>query len=281
MADRDYMRHDFDRRPRSQFWATYPLVKGFMIGLTAIHLLLAIVKGADPETYQSIMFFLQLDPEYALKHFYIWQLVTAGLLHAPGIWHLGWNLLFLWWFGRLVEARMRRGQFLLFCVATTVAASLCYLLEAVVMDRVFPMLGASGMVMGLVVLAACWNPHMEILFFFVLRMKLWVLAVVMVVADFLLMLQSPGGVAHAAHLGGALYGWIYFRYGGGVERVFNAIDEMADKQRRKKEEKRAARDAELRKEIDRILDKVNREGMTGLTEEERRFLKQASDKLRR
>jgi hypothetical protein len=110
---------------------------------------------------------------------------------------------------------------------------------------------------------------------------MWILAVVLILIDVLSMLQSPGGVAHTAHLGGALYGWVFYRWGGGIERVFGAIDEMAEKKRRKKEQKRAERDAELRKEVDRILDKVNREGMTGLTEEERRFLKEASAKLRR
>jgi histidinol dehydrogenase len=63
--------------------------------------------------------------------------------------------------------------------------------------------------------------------------------------------------------------------------MLGAIDRMADDRRRKQQERSREREADLRREIDRILDKVNREGMAALTDEERRFLKQASDKLRR
>jgi len=61
--------------------------------------------------------------------------------------------------------------------------------------------------------------------------------------------------------------------------VFSNIDAMAEKSARKKERKHQARDSELRKEVDRILDKVNREGMSALSEDEKKFLKNASRKL--
>ena len=63
-----------------------------------------------------------------------------------------------------------------------------------------------------------------------------------------------------------------------VDEISN-IDAMAEKSARKKQRKNQAKNSELRKEVDRILDKVNKEGMSALTDEEKKFLKNASRKL--
>ena len=121
---------------------------------------------------------------------------------------------------------------------------------------------------------------MLVLLFFVFPVKLWVLAVIVVLIDVIGLLSTQGDVAHAAHLGGALYGYLYFRYGSRVRGVFDAIDRHADKRAAQNELKRRGQEAELRLEVDRILDKINRDGESALTDEERRFLKEASRKLR-
>ena len=74
-------------------------------------------------------------------------------------------------------------------------------------------------------------------------------------------------------------GWLYYRFGNRIEGVFNKIDRMADKADRKKQRKREEQNSDLRAEVDRILDKVNKEGMHALTDDERSFLKKASKKL--
>ena len=283
MADRDYMRADFGSGGgfRHPFWQTYPGTKGIVIGLVGIHVVMALIGATSPRTYDAIHHFLLLQPELALKKLYIWQLVTCGLFHERGIWHLLMNCLMIYIFGRMVERRLGLRRLLLFALATQVTASLAFLLESAVLDQTYPMLGASGYALGVTVLAALWFPHTPVLPSFVLSVPLWVVATIIVISDYLYMLQMPGGVAHSAHLGGAAYAFIYWKYGGGVERVFDAIDNMADRQRIKRERKAAKKEAELRREVDRILDKVNRDGMAALSDEERRFLKEASEKLRR
>lgn len=282
MGEREYLRVDYDgEKPRSAFWATYPATKAMIIGLVGIHVAMAITAAVSDSTYYAVRDFLLLHPEYVLKKLFLWQLVTYALLHAQDtIWHVAFNALMIFFFGRLVEQRIGTKRFLYFCLAATVCSSLAFLLESVIRGQIHPMLGASGCAMGLTVLAACWYPRMTVLVFFVIPAPLWVLAAILVFVDFITMLNMPGGIAHSAHLGGALYGFLYFRYGGRIEGVFRSIDAMADKQRAKKEQRRSAREAEMRREVDRILDKVNREGMAALTKEERRFLKEASEKLR-
>jgi len=280
MPERPYMRSDFGGGQRSPFWATYPATKALIIGLIAVHLLWALLARASPGAWRAVYEIFLLHPERALKSFYIWQLVTCALFHAPGLMHLFFNALMIFFFGRMVEQRLGTKRYIYFCVAAAVTSSLAFLLESAILDQVHPMLGASGVAMGLIVLTALWYPRTTVLVFFVLPMPLWVVAVLAVVANLIMLLELAGGVAHSAHLGGALYGFLYFRYGSRIDRIFRSIDNLAEKQRHKKEQQSKAREADLRREVDRILDKVNREGMAALSKEERRFLKDASEKLR-
>jgi membrane associated rhomboid family serine protease len=283
MGEREYLRADYDGRgPRSAFWPTYPATKAIIIGLVAIHVLMAILLATSVSTFQTVREYLLLQPEYVLKRFFLWQLVTYALFHAQDtIWHLAFNGLMIFFFGRIVEQRLGLRRYLYFCLAATVCSSLAFLLESAVRGQIHPMLGASGCAMGLTILAACWYPRTTVLMFFIIPMPLWVVAAILVVIDFVTMLSMPGGIAHSAHLGGALFGFLYFKYGGRFEGVLRSIDAMADRQRAKKEQQAREREADLRREVDRILDKVNREGMAALSKEERRFLKEASEKLRR
>ena len=280
MPERPYMRSDFGGGERSPFWATYPATKALIIGLIAIHLFRALLQRASPDAWRAVYEIFLLWPEHALKSFHVWQLATCALFHAPGLLHLFFNALMIFFFGRMVEQRLGTKRYLYFCLAAAVTSSLAFLLESAILDQVYPMLGASGVAMGLIILVALWYPRTTVLVFFVLPMPLWAVAILAVVMNLIMLLELQGGVAHSAHLGGALYGYLYYRYGGRFGRVFQSIDNLAEKQRHKKEQKSKAREAELRREVDRILDKVNREGMAALSKEERRFLKDASEKLR-
>jgi hypothetical protein len=131
------------------------------------------------------------------------------------------------------------------------------------------------------ILAAFWYPHTTVLVMFVLPVRLWVLAVATVALDLLGMLSLGSGVAHAAHLAGAVYAFVYHRTNGGVERLLGLVDRFAEGRRRERERRRGREEEDLRERIDGILDKVNREGMGALSEEEKRFLKRASERLRR
>jgi len=283
MSDRDYMRADWQGGPRwGSFFATIPGTKAILVGLVSIHLLMQIVRAASLGTWRWLWDALSLSPEMVLQKFHVWQLVTAALLHDPdGLTHILFNGLTIYFFGRMVEMRIGTRRYLLFALGAAVSASIGYLLFAVLGSHVTPMVGASGAAMGMLAVVAIWYPQTIVLVFFVIPAPLWIVALLLIAVDLMGVLSVDSNIAHAAHLGGALYGLVYHRYGGRMRGLLDAVDRMAEERKRAGERKRAAEEAELRIELDRILDKVGREGMPSLTDEERRFLKEASERLRR
>ena len=247
-----------------------------------VHLVLKLLDAAAPEAASTIYRSLMLDPDAVLRRLHVWQIVTGALLHDPnGIGHIFFNCFSIFIFGRYVEDWLGPRRYLAFLLASAVCASLAYLLFAVLGNRVYPMVGASGAAMGVLAYVALRMPNLTVMLFFVLPIKLWILALILIVLDLLGSLSVDSNVAHTAHLGGALYGWLYFRHAGRIEGLFGGVDRFFDRRRARQEKHRHEREAEMRVEIDRILDKVNREGMSALSDEERRFLKRAGERLRR
>jgi membrane associated rhomboid family serine protease len=279
MSDRDYWR-DAEGRP-SGFWATYPATKAILIGLAGIHLLMAMIASANPEAASAISRFLTLRPSDVIRRLHVWQLVTYAILHAPGIGHLLWNCVGIYFFGRLVEQRIGTRRYLLFALACVVAGGLGFLLLSAIQDTRFAMIGASGFDFGVLILCALWYPRLTVLVMFFFPAPLWALAAVYGFAEVYMLFQRSDSIAHAAHVAGGLYALVYYRYGDRIDGIGSAFDRWrAQRHWRRQQAQRRAAD-ELRGEVDRILDKVNREGMAALSDEERRILKEASERLRR
>jgi hypothetical protein len=93
------------------------------------------------------------------------------------------------------------------------------------------MVGASGTVMGMLALVALWYPNLTVMFWGVLPMRMATLALILIGIDLLFVFSASGNVANSAHLGGALFGWLYYRFGGRVERLFREMDRRADRKR--------------------------------------------------
>lgn len=278
MSDRDYWRDTGDRP--SGFWATYPATKGVLIALVGVHVLLTLIRGADHDTYFAIQDFLALSVEGTLRQLRVWQLLTCALVHI-GVMHLLWNCIGILMFGRLIEQRLGPRRYLRFLAGAQLTASLGFLLLSSIESTVYPMVGASGIDFGLLVLCAFWYPNLQVFVFFILRMPLWVVAALFVFIEVMMLFEQGGGIAHSAHLGGAVYGLLYYRLVGEFDQLFAAVDGWKAKRNRRRIEEEMRADAELRSEVDRILDKVNREGMAALTDKERRILREASERLRR
>jgi len=278
MSDRDYWR-DTEGRP-SGFWATYPVTKATLIGLAGIHVVVTLVAGANPRAYYDILDLFALSVEGTLRQLRAWQLLTCALLHG-GVTHLLFNLLGILIFGRLVEDRLGRGRYVRFLLGAQLSASLGFLLLSSIQSTIVPMIGASGVDFGLLVLCAFWYPNLQIYIFFILRTPLWVAAALFVFIEAMLLLERGGGIAHSAHLAGAVYGFVYYRWVGEFDQLFAFLGDWQRKRNQKRLEHERKRREVLRSQVDEILDKVNREGMAALTDEERRVLKEASERLRR
>jgi membrane associated rhomboid family serine protease len=214
---------------------------------------------------------LGLVPASVLGKGYVWQLVTYLFLHGDLL-HILLNMLFLWMLGSELERFWGRREFLKYYFITGCGAGLVSVLVQPSLTR--PTIGASGAIFGLIVGFAMVFPEREILFMFLIRMKAKHFAVLAAGIELVMIWQMPDApVARFAHLGGLAIGYVYLtreRWLYGVKRRAGAFRaSMAEAQAAREEAKRAR----IRRELDRILDKINSEGLDALTEKERSYLK--------
>lgn len=207
-----------------------------------------------------------LYPPDALGKVWIWQLVTYMFLHSTtDPWHLIFNMLVLWMFGTEVEKTMGRRKFLTLYFTAGIFAGIC----CCIFTPNNPILGASGAIFAIEVAFAMYYPNNIVIFyFFPIRAKY----LVMLFASFTVincLLPKEGNVAHFAHLGGLLYGFLFVRYS-------NTVNEAIKAWARRRQYNEMEDVEHIQEKVDKILEKVHREGMTSLTRKERSFLNNAS-----
>ena len=134
-----------------------------------------------------------------------YRLLTSGFLHAD-VWHLGMNMLSLYFFGPGIEARWGAAQFLVIYFAAIVGGNLLSLL--VHRHHDYRAYGASGGVSGIILASIFLFPGGRIgVFPIPIGIPSWFYAVVFLAASFYGMKNQIGNVGHDAHLGGALVGF--------------------------------------------------------------------------
>ena len=145
-----------------------------------------------------------------------WQLVTYSFLHAD-LMHLLFNALGVWTFGASLEEYWGRKRLLTFwfvCVVGAGVLQLALVSSGVLGERVGPTIGASGGVYGLLIAFAMMFPNREMMLLIPpIPMKAKTLAIVFGAIALLLGVSAGGdGIAHFAHLGGMLAGWLLIRF---------------------------------------------------------------------
>jgi len=198
--------------------------------------------------------------------------------------HLVMNMVALWVFGPMAEARLGRdGLVRLYLWAGFLGALGHLALQAAQGHPGGGLIGASGACYGLLVYAACLQPQARIVFLIV-QMPLWGLAALLIALGAYqtfveLATGTSGGVSHSAHLGGALLGYVAYRAHWFVDPVAARpglfVRWQAALRARSQARTRAAA-AAAEQQLDAILAKVKVEGITALRPEERRVLEQAS-----
>jgi membrane associated rhomboid family serine protease len=159
----------------------------------------------------------------AIAHGQLWRMVTSQFLHA-GWMHLGMNMLGLYLFGPVVELNLGRRRYLFFYLLCGMAGPLMYAVlwsigilvpGAPVMifpeHMTVPLIGASAGIFGVLVAAAYLSPDRMIdlyLFVMPLRNFAWVM---IGIALYTVLVHGPNAGGQAAHLGGALLGWVLIR----------------------------------------------------------------------
>ena len=161
--------------------------------------------------------YFSLIPAYVLKGA-IWQIVTYSFLHT-GFWHIFGNLLQLWFFGSAMETHWGSRQFLEFYLFTVIGGALCTIAVSFTgllgVTPMIPTMGASAGVFGILIAYALYYGDNEIMLMLPpVSIKAKYLAWIMVLVNLALALGAggPSGVAYMAHLGGALFAWVYVKF---------------------------------------------------------------------
>jgi len=143
-----------------------------------------------------------------------WQLVTYAFLHA-NLAHIFFNMLALYMFGAEVERLFGARFYAAYYFASVVSAALCHLaVTGLLGGPAYPTLGASGGVYGLLLAFGMYFPHRRVVLLFPpipMRARTFVIAFA-ALELFFGITQTAAGVAHFAHLGGMLGGWLVIQY---------------------------------------------------------------------
>jgi membrane associated rhomboid family serine protease len=151
-----------------------------------------------------------LVPYLFWHKFFVWQLVTYIFLHG-GFFHLLFNLFALWIFGGEIERYMGSSRFIQYFFITAIGAGICTVLLTPGLP--VPVVGASGGIYGLLLAYAWFFPERNIYVWFMFPMKAKHFVLLFGAIEFWSsMVGTRSGVAHLAHLGGILFGLLYFNY---------------------------------------------------------------------
>ncbi len=286
---------------RYQFNKGNSIIRKLIIVNVAVFLLvhtvrlIALLFIQDQSIAQSFLKALMLPATPANFIYQPWTLFTY-MITQEGFFHLASNMLYLYFLGGLFRDFLGDKRLLQVYFWGGVFGGLLYMLGMNLIpaltrfaDKSF-LLGASGSVLAVIAAIATLTPDYSVrIFFFDIRLK-WIAVILILMSYFGVAGDNPGG--NLAHLGGALFGFLYIRYirhytildrwGDAISRVVNKVF------KRKKDEKSIYRsyktvymkteseDKPNQDEIDAILDKINTSGYESLTRKEREALFKAS-----
>jgi membrane associated rhomboid family serine protease len=201
----------------------------WLIGInTGVYLLVLLLDVFQISLGMFLRDYFALTPLYVVRHGWVWQLITYGVIHFE-FWHWFGNMLGLWMFGSAVEQAWGSRRFLeLFVLGvvgaalTTVALSYPHILG----NPSAPTIGASGGVFAILIAFGMMfgdNEIMMIPFPFTIKAKYFVGILIVVTLAFAM--GGGGNVAYVAHLGGLLFGYLYVRRGSKAALVNVGVSE--------------------------------------------------------
>jgi membrane associated rhomboid family serine protease len=195
-----------------------PVTTALIAANAALFLLQAILPGLIGPFALWPLAASSADPQLGFEP---WQLVTYAFLHGSLL-HLAFNMFALYMFGGAVERVFGGRRYLAYYLVCVVSAAVTQLVFASVTGEIYPTVGASGGVFGLLLAYAIYFPHSRVLLLFPpipLPARVFVLLYA-ALELYLGVTGTQGGVAHFAHLGGMVGGYLMLRYWrGGVTRI--------------------------------------------------------------
>ncbi len=222
-----------------------------------------------------------------------WSIFTYMFLQEE-FWHLFFNMLMLYYGGQIFLQYFTQKQLLLTYIFGGLFGALFFIMSF----NIFPVfenmrdsalaLGASASVLSILIAAATYQPEYKLNLFILGEVKMKWIAIIFVVIDLLSIPKGNSG-GHIAHLGGALWGFLYafmLRKDFDIYMIFKRQPRIKVKsrntdnhhQRPKTDEQYNAERAQEQQEIDKILDKIAKNGYSSLSEKEKEYLFKQSKK---
>lgn len=279
--DRDYYREE----PRG-FFLGGP--RTMVINLVIINIAIYVVDELLLDG--QLRDLMHLDPDLARKPWQAYQLLTHGFVHGSDPWHVGMNMLALWFFGRELEMLYGKREFLSLYLTLLVFAGACWVITENLLFNNYkvPAVGASGAVAGVAVLFGIHYPWRTIYIWGILPLPVWLLVAFYLLADLVSFRQSLRGdnvtnIAYSAHLAGAAYGAFYYRTRWTLGSLLpkGLALKMPKSRPKLRIHEPSESDQQLNDKVDKILEKIHREGEASLTAAERRTLEDASRRFQK
>lgn len=274
-----------------------PVVKWLLIINIAIYFveMLTNAAPAPPLGYQRMHDSFLWNWGYfsfdtVFKQGQVWRLLTFQFLHADGM-HVFANMLGLFFFGHFVERWWGSARFLVYYLACGVSGALFYSLLLLapglipVEESGMMMIGASAGIYGILIAVALIAPNLKVFLFFIIPMSMRYFAIgILCFAAYTAFTNGDNAGGEAGHLGGAILGFILMKYPHCLSFVGDGFKGRGPW--RRVIDAKVVREKKIRprihinmddSEVDKILDKVNREGIQSLTEKERETLRRSSE----
>lgn len=260
--------------------------------LVKIAEILFFLMGQQFGVDQIIINYLGVPADTQHLLIYPWTLITYMFIHV-GFSHLLFNMLWLYWFGKIFlevfDSKKLLSTYIVGGLAGAVLYIVAYNTLPAFQDIKFASraIGASASIMAIVFATCVSRPQLRINIFLIGSVKLLNLALIMVIID-LFSISSGNAGGHIAHLGGALYGVIYALTSSpnstskgifsnlfvGIKKLFSSnrqvnvkYDNSTDYSSSKSENNKGKED-----EINAILDKISKSGYESLSAREKKIL---------
>ncbi|MDA1232389.1 MAG: rhomboid family intramembrane serine protease [Planctomycetota bacterium] len=300
IENRDYLRDDYDdtagsfRKPSPK-----PMTLILVVVTVAVFVLQLITSRPTvrPNVATSLVQeWLALDFDHVVFQGQIWRLVTYAFCHdQDNILHIVFNMMVLYSIGGALRQLLGDREFLWFYLVAAVFAGICSLAFYRLIGVNAMIIGASCATMGIFCVVAMHYPREKVLLMGIIPIEFRWLLVAFVAIDAVPMISQVTGflkgtipdlhVANSAHIGGLVFGFLYFRWSMRITRWW---DQFAGrmKSRRQRGHLRVFTEApepesNLNLQVDAILEKISREGEASLTARERKILAQASRQYRK
>lgn len=254
----------------------------------------ALIKSFTPQFYGTLIQYFAIPGDLMTLLYRPWTIFTHAFVHSTFM-HVFWNMVLLYWFGRIVGDLIGDKHVLPLFICGVLAGAVGYLLSYQMLPRIGAIaMGASAGVMAVTMAAGRVAPDYELNLLLIGRVRLKFVVLALILMDVIGAGSQVNTGGHIAHLAGVLMGWFFVGQMGSnyglTERINGIINWIRNpfttktrtpKNKRHlkvshKSEKLSPSTTPSGDQVDRILEKIKKSGFNSLTKKEREILAEAS-----